>query len=183
MIKNFQNFLNESEWYATFKAQGEILDRKDDVSTEELQKIASYFSEIFGMENVKVGEIEKLPAKVDKNTNVAVKVYGVRGDRKGPEKESFYYFWRPSSDTEAADLEASWIGKITYTKDGEHFPTHMGQFMSPLQFLECVEMHYRYSHAWIEPVSNAHIEKFNQEMNDLLQGRRKTWHTSKKFGI
>jgi len=177
--------LHESIWYPTFKAQGEFLDRKDDVSVEELEKIAFYFKEIYKMKDVHVGEFVVFPAKV-KGRGEVEKVYGVTGKMNSwLDDTTFYYYWKASDDPdpEMKSLEEGWVGKMSIKEAGKHFPKDLRHFMSPLQFLECVEMHYFYSSKWNTLENDEHLSMFNKEMTALLRGRTKTRHNSKKFGL
>jgi hypothetical protein len=176
MIKDFHSFLNESSsWYPTFKAQGEVIDRKDDVNIDELEKIGLYFSRIFTMDDVKVGKIQRTPDGTYHESQT-VESYGVIGKRyttASRNPEVFTYYWREGTSS----LEQGWIGRLDMEGRSPR------QFMSPLQFLECVEMHYLYSYAWIEQTSIEHKKLFSREMNALLSGRRKTKYVTGQYGL
>jgi len=183
-ISDFEGFLksmNESNstWYPTFKAQGECINRKDSVTLEELNKIAYYFKEFYKMDNIQVGEIDKTPDKSSYTKGETEKAFGVIGYRKDSFSfTSFCYYWKASTDPELEDIESGWVGRA-YMK--ERSP---GQFMSPYQFLECVEMDYLYSYAWIEPVSKEHLEEMKSEMAKLaLKSPRRGRITGTRYGL
>jgi hypothetical protein len=178
MIKRFQDFLNESTWYPTFKAQGEFINKKDLVSKEELEKIAHYFINIYKMENVQVGKIKTVPDASSYSRGETAEKYGVSGVRNWPSEEEFVYYWKESTDPEFKDIESGWVGRLIMKGKSP------GHFMSPFQFLECVEMHYFYSHEWIEPVSKQHLEEMKREMEKLaIQSPRRGKIIGKKYGL
>lgn len=177
-FKLYEEFLNESTWYPTFKAQGEFINKKDHVTMAELEKIAHYFMSFYKMNNIQVGKIKILPDASSYTSGETVERYGVSGIRNWLSEEQFIYYWKDSSDPELSDLESGWVGKMVMKSKSP------AQFMSPFQFLECVEMHYLYSHEWIEPVSKKHLEQIEREMNRLvMQSPRKVSIVSKKYGL
>lgn len=168
MIKNFKEFLNENKtWYPTFKAQGEYINKKDSVTTEELQKIAYYFNKIYKMDNIKIGKLENGS-------------YGVSGEASSslkPYYKRFQYYWKASSDSELEDIESGWLGKGIGDKIA-------GQFMSPFEFLECVEMDYFYSNVFQEDESKKRLAEMKSVMGKLaMQSDRRINIISKKFGL
>jgi hypothetical protein len=178
-VKNFklyEEFLNESAWYPTFKAQGECINAKDRVTLQELEQIAYYFKNIFLMRDVRVGKIKIAPPNVSSySAGETVEKYGVTG--KGTTnlyEEVFSYYWKDGD----SEIERGWVGKMI-TKGSSP-----GQFMSPIQFLECVEMHHLYSFAWIESTSKSHLSTMSSQMEKIaLQGPRRGTITSKKYGL
>lgn len=183
-ISDFESFLksmyeSSGSWYPTFKAQGEFINKKDDVTLEELEKIAYYFKNIYKMNNVQVGEINKTPDTSSYSRGETVKAYGVIGERvEWGNDTSYCYFWKQSTDPEIGYLESGWVGK-TYMK--EKSP---GQFMSPFQFLECIEMDYFFSHEWIKSESDEHLLEFKKEMEKLaLKSPRRGRIAGNKYGL
>jgi hypothetical protein len=184
MIKQFEDFLksmneNSSSWYPTFKAQGECINKKDAVTLEELNKIAYYFKEFYKMSDIQVGEIDKEPDKSSYTKGETEKSFGVIGQRNDWFSPiSFCYYWKQSSDPELEDIESGWVGRA-YMKNKAP-----GQFMSPFQFLECVEMDYFYSNSWIEPTKDEHLSEMKKEMEKLaLQSPRRGKITGGKYGL
>jgi hypothetical protein len=169
MIKNFKEFLNEnSSWHATFKAQGDYINKKDLVTTEELEQIAYYFKEFYKMDNIKVGELD-------------YGLYGVSGDVSNHLKayfESFRYYWKSSEDPELEDIESGWVGNAF-----KHDKT-VGHFMSPFQFLECVEKDYFFLNAWGENISKQHLSEMESVMGKLaMKSKRRGTIIGRKFGL
>jgi hypothetical protein len=136
------------------------------------------------MKDIHVGEFVKFPARViDKGETE--KVYGVIGKEDSTfEPCTFCYFWKTSVDPELRSLEEGWIGRMEYKENGEHFSKSLAHFMSPFQFLECVEMHYRFSSRWSGETSDKHLETFKREMEKLaLQSSRRGKIAGNKYGL
>lgn len=173
-LYTYREFLNESEsWYPTFKAQGEYIDKIDHVSGAELKQIAEFLSDIFHMNDVKVGKIQTIPDTSSYTRGETTEKYGVVGTMEDIENTTFSYYWK-----EGDEHERGWVGKM-YTEGRSP-----GQFMSPFQFLECVEMHYFYSHKWIEDTSDRHLKIMRDVMEKLaIQSPRRGKIIGKKYGI
>lgn len=183
-FKLYEEFLNESTWYPTFKAQGEFINKKDHVTIEELEKIAYYLDTFYKMENIQIGKIKTVPNTSSYTKGETVEKYSVSGIRICmPSNEEFVYYWKESSDPELTDLESGWVGKLVMKGKSP------GQFMSPFQFLECVEKHYLFDYAWgsgsnREIVSDNHLKEMNQVMHSLaLKSPRRGKIIGNKYGL
>jgi hypothetical protein len=167
---------NSNTWYATFKAQGEIIDKKEDVSKDELDKIAYYFKEFFSLKDVSIGQV---------SNNIKYKniFFGISATQNIYGDTHIYtYYYRPGS----GNLDPGWIGSLTIIHGSYRMPaTNMYmQFMSPAQFLECVEMDMFYASSWSDDINKKHIEDIHIKMYELsLKSPRKHKIVGKKYGI
>lgn len=174
-IKLFEEFLNET-WYATFKAQGEFIGKKDNVCLEELEKIAWILEHMFNMRNVQCGKIKATPDTSSYTRGETVEKYGVVGTCQGYSNEEFCYYWKQSTsaDPELQELESGWVGRA-YLKGKSP-----GQFMSPFEFLECVVMHFFYN----DPKREDHLFLIKRSMEKLaMKSPRRGRIMGNKYGL
>ena len=177
-IKLFEEFLNET-WYPTFKAQGEFISKKDNVSLEELEKIAWFLEHMFKMRNVQYGKIKATPDTSSYTRGETVEKYGVIGKNSsswGHHDEEFCYYWKQSTSTdpELQELESGWVGRAYLEGKSP------GQFMSPSEFLECVTMHFFYN----DPKREDHLFITKRAMERLaMNSPRRGRILGNKYGL
>jgi hypothetical protein len=181
MIRNFEDFLKESEtrrWYPDFKTQGEFIGSKDAVSVAELEKIGFYMKNFFKITNTTVGNIKRTPDSGSYSSGDTIDAYGVRGTiTMGREESTYTYYWREVENSEFPDLENGWIGRLDSQIGGAG--RHPRQFMSPLQFLECLS--YQSS---LKYITNSDMDTIRREMENLaLQSPRRGRIAGKKYGL